>query len=65
MALRFAPAKAVGLPPFTILTGRVAILPSQLMEWASPTSPEDPSDEVLEEYVQLILEGVEPLTRLA
>jgi hypothetical protein len=62
MALRFAPARAVGLPPFIIVTGRAAILPSQLMEWALPEDPEDPSTEKLDDYIDLTLEGVEPLT---
>jgi hypothetical protein len=35
------------------------------MEWALPEDPEDPNPEKLEEYVDLTLEGVEPLTKTA
>ena len=39
MALRLAPARSHGLPPFTILTGQVPVLPSEL--------PLEPLDEPL------------------
>ena len=66
MALRFAPAQAVGLPPFTILTGRSAILPSQLITWGEKKEvPAEPTAEELDYYVDLVIEGVEPISEVA
>lgn len=42
MALRLAPTQAHGFPPFTVVTGTVPVLPTQLPE-VPLELPEDPS----------------------
>lgn len=52
MALRMAPTRAHGFPPFTLVTGQVPILPSDLQLAAVAELPEGATAKQEEKYVE-------------
>ena len=65
MALRLTPTRAHGLPPFTIITGSVPTLPSDLPMDPPPDLAEDATDEQELAYVEALFECMEALRTAA
>jgi Integrase core domain len=61
MALRHTPVRAHGFPPFTVLTGMVPVLASDVQLPAVPELPEDATEQQEEEYTLAIIERIESL----
>ena len=54
VAVRHTPAAAHGFPPFTVVTGAVPVLPTQLPELPA-TFPADPTPADEEQYIEAVL----------
>lgn len=61
IVLRHTAQRAHGLPPFTIVTGRIPILPSSLPGDLPPDLPEDATEAEEEAYATTLFEMVEAL----
>lgn len=59
MALRMAPTRAHGFPPFTLVTGQIPILPSDLHVAPVADLPQDPTPGQEEAYIEQVCTRVE------
>jgi hypothetical protein len=61
VALRMTPASAHGLPPFTVITGGIPVLPSQLPEDADELPGEDATPQEEADYMAAMARRIEEI----